>query len=202
MSNDPWAAAAAGTTTPAAASNGSADTQLASDFSGEESQLFGGDSKAPSLFNKTHQLGAVRTGIITRAPYDVHSTTFGENAKPKYWTQDFKVTTDPVGPNGVAHRPIKDTLVELQTDYRMDAAERTAIGRAEDFEDDGNRIFYAGGQALKALREAMKEAVKAGISIPNGNAMVGLRLTVKRSGQKPNPGGNPSWLYEAKIERA
>jgi hypothetical protein len=144
----------------------------------------------------------VRTGIITRAPYDVHSTTFGENAQPKYWTPDWKVTTDAVGPGGVANKPIKDTLVELQTDYRMDAAERTAIGRAEDYEDEGVRIFYAGGQALKALREAIKAAGKNGIRITSGEAMVGLRLTVKRSGQKPNPGGNPSWLYEAKIERA
>ncbi len=198
---DPWAAAAAGTTTaPATTQNG--ESQLAQDYSGEESQLFGGESKAPSLFNKTHQLGAVRTGIITRAPYDVHSTTFGENAQPKYWTPDWKVTTDAVGPGGVANKPIKDTLVELQTDYRMDAAERTAIGRAEDYEDEGARIFYAGGQALKALREAIKAAGKNGIRITSGEAMVGLRLTVKRSGQKPNPGGNPSWLYEAKIERA
>lgn len=214
---DPWAAASGGNagaataaaapqSTPAGNGNGAQPqsgqegTQLAADFSGQGSQLFGNDSLLPSLFNKTHFLGTVLTGIITEAPYDVHSMTFGENRRPKYWSAEGKPVTDAVDPvTRQANRPIKDTVIPVQTEYRFTAQELAAIGRDADYADDGARVFYAGGQALKATRDALKRAARNGVRITCEADLVGKRITVKRAGQKPNPGGNPSWIYEVEI---
>jgi len=198
--NDPWSSAAAqGAANTAPAGDGD---NLAESYAEEESQLFGGGPSYPSLLNKTHLLGSVRTGIILKAPYDVHARDFNTKL-PKYWQEgDDKPVTNAVNPTtGQKNTAVKDTVFELSTDYRMDAGERAAVGRDDSFEDDGTRVFHAGAYDLKATKEALKRDAGP-LGIRTGKDLVGKRITVTRKAQRPNPGGNPSWIIEVKFSKA
>jgi hypothetical protein len=190
--------------------NGRDQSQLADAYVPEpeqESQLFaGGVVSYPSLFNKTHALGTERTGIITRVT-DVHSRTYSTEGpgELKYWQEGEKgpVTRAVNHLTGKPNRPVLDTHFELDTEYRLSAAEAAAIGRRpEDVEqDEGKRVFAAGGFDIKAVKEAL--ARDAGpLGITKTADLIGKRITVKRAGQHPNPGGNPSWVLEVKFSRA
>jgi hypothetical protein len=191
---DPWATTQNTSTT--APQSGGESSNLAESFAGEGSQLFGGGGRPTSLFNQTHLLGSERTGIITTAPYDVHSTDYNTK-KPKYWGTDRKpvlVSTDPA--TGEKLRPVKDTVIELDTEYRQSQEEATALGKDFNPNDDGARAATISGQDLKTLR---KEIGRLGIR--SEAEMVGLRFTMKRAAQKPNPGGRPSWINEITLSR-
>lgn len=191
---DPWSTTQNTSTT--APQGGEGGSNLAESFAGEGSQLFGGGGRPTSLFNKTHQLGTERTGIITAAPYDVHSTDFNTK-KPKYWGADRKPVLEALDPNtGEKLRPVKDTVIELDTEYRQSQQEATALGKDFNPNDDGARAATISGQDLKTLR---KEIGRLGIR--SEAEMVGLRFTMKRAGQKPNPGANPSWVNEITLSR-
>lgn len=191
---------------------GASGTQVAQDtagnltqsFAGEQSQLFGGQILPPSLLNKTHQLGSERTGKIVEAPYDVHARDFNTK-EPKYFYRTpvlengkmrkvGPLATDPQ--TGQKNDPVKDTVIVLQTGYKFDQAEANAVGRDINLDDDGKRAFYASGDDLKQLRAEIRR-----LGLRNESEFVGLTFTVKRIGQKPNPGGNPSWITELKLSR-
>lgn len=198
---DPWAAAQV--TSPAG--DAGQTSQLGDSFSGggdSESQLFGGGNLYPSLFNKTHLLGTERFGVITKAPYDVHSLTFDKPRKRKYWDGNGGVTTEEINPvTRRPNEPIMDTMIELATEYRLDAAERAAIDRDASYEDDGSRTFVASAQGLKETKDAIARFNKANPARPirSPQDMVGLRIRVKRAGTKPNPKGNPSWILQIEL---
>lgn len=184
-----------------------ADTagNLHDSFAGETSQLFSdGVAMPPSLLNKTHPLNTERSGKISAPPFDVHSTTFGKGAErqKKYWADSplpdgEKITTSPTDHvTGKPLRPVKDTIVPLDTAYRFDQAECIAVSRDPALEDDGLRGFYASGADLKALRAEIGR-----LGLRNEQEMVGLTLTVKRVGQKPNRKGNPSWVNTVTLSR-
>lgn len=175
---------------------------LTESFAGKPSQLFGGPVLPPSLLNKTHLLGTSRTGIITTAPYDVQSRDF-KTKRPKFWANSplpdgKKVTTEPLDHvTGERLRPVMDTVIELATPYRFDAAECAAIERDPTMPDDGARAFYISGNDLKQIRA---EINRLG-GIRSEKDMIGLTLTVQRVGQKPNPGGQPSWINKVTLSR-
>jgi hypothetical protein len=197
-----FAAAAAKASQPATASY-AADISgnLTESFAGEQSQLFGGPVLPPSLMNKTHGLGTERTGKISVAPYDVQSRDF-KTKKPKFWSNSpmpdgKKVTTEPLDHvTGEKLRPVKDTVIVLETPYRFEQAECVAIERDPNMPDDGARAFYASGDDLKQLRAEIRR-----LGLHSEQEMIGLTLTVKRVGQKPNPGGNPSWVNKITLAR-
>jgi hypothetical protein len=197
---DVWAAASAqqATAPSSAATEAPAESNLDGAYAEEESQLFSsGGGAGPSILNKTHYVGTVRTGIITKAPYDVQSRDI--NGKPKFWQVGSPApVTDAVNPiTNKPNRPVMDTVLALQTEYRMDGNERAAINRDDSFEDEGQRSFSAGGRHLKTLRDAIGKA-----KITSGAQMVGKRFTVKRAGKVPNPNGNDSWVLEITISEA
>jgi hypothetical protein len=218
--NDPWAAAQAPQTQPAQghqppAANGGQGQEQASSLAGSyapaaagPSLLFSQGGVAPSLFNKTHFLGAERTGIITKAPYDRQDQDYSAKVL-KYWSTskvDGKATTtDPIdGPTGQPNRPVMSTHIEMSTDYRMTAQECAAVGRDVAFAgtDDGSRVFVVTGkQGFEAFRKAIGEAIAAGVSITKDEDLIGLRLMVKRVGQKENVKGNPSWVLDVQLAR-
>lgn len=203
---DPWATASA---TPQPASNG--ESQISGAYSqpeDQESQLFSGGAAAPSVLNKTHGVGTERTGIVTKAPYDRQDVDFNTKS-PKFFLKTpeardgkmRKVGATPVDPTtGKPNQPVKSTFLELDTEYVMNAAEATAVGRDTPYEGK-DRVFVAGGADLKTLRKAIEDAGRRGIHITKGADLVGLRLTVKRTGQTPNPGGNPSWVTEMRFDK-
>src|SRR5882757_2266709 len=133
-----------------------ADTSgnLTASFQGEKSQLFGGRVLPPSLLNKTHTLGTERTGLIVTAPYDVQSRDFATK-KPKFWANSplpdgSKISYEPLDYiTKEPLRPVLDTVIELATDYRFDAAECAAVKRDPTLPDDGSRAFYVSGDDLK-----------------------------------------------------
>lgn len=219
--NDPWAAAAAPQVQPTQSGQGhqpptgNGGQEQASSLAGSyaapaagPSLLFSQGGVAPSLFNKTHFLGAERTGIITKAPYDRQDQDFSAKVL-KYWSTskvDGKATTtDPIdGPTGTPNRPVMSTHIELSTDYRMSAQECAAIGRDVAFvgQDDGSRVFVVTGkQGFEAFRKAIGDAIASGVSITKDEDLVGLRLMVKRVSQTPNVKGNPSWVLDVKLAR-
>lgn len=180
-----------------------ADTSgnLTEAYTGEQSQLFGGPVLPPSLLNKSHQLGTERSGKISVAPYDVQSRDYNSK-KPKFWANSplpdgKKITTEPVDHiTGERLKPVKDTVIVLDTPYRFDAAECMAIERDPNMPDDGARAFYASGDDLKQLRAEIRR-----LGLHSEQEMIGLTLTVKRVSQKPNPGGNPSWVNKITLSR-
>lgn len=171
----------------------------------EKSQLFGGSVLPSSLMNKSHALGTERSGRITVAPRDTHSRDFNSK-QPKYWAntpvigangKPSKITSNPIDHvTGEKLRPVLDTVIELDTEYRFDAAESAAIGRDPNLPDDGSRAFYASGDDLKQLKAEIRR-----LGVTSEAEMVGLVLTVKRAGQKPNPGGYPSWINKITLSR-
>lgn len=174
---------------------------LAPSFVGEKSQLFGGRELPSSLMNKTHILGTKRFGRITVAPYDVQSRDFNTK-KPKFWANSplpdgKKISLEPLDHvTGEKLRKVLDTVVELATDYRFDAAECAAIDRDPTLPDDGSRAFYLSGDDLKQVKREIGR-----LGLHNEQEMIGLLFTVERVGQKPNPGGNPSWINRITMER-
>lgn len=184
-----------------------ADTSgnLTESFAGQSSQLFGGPVMPSSLMNKTHGLGTSRTGKIAEPPYDVQSRDFNSKL-PKFWANTpvmgangkmSKVTTNATDHvTGEKLRPVLDTVVVLETAYRFDAAECAAIGRDATLPDDGARAAYISGEDLKQLRAEIRR-----LGIRSEQDMVGLIFTMTRVGQKPNPGGNPSWINKIELSR-
>jgi hypothetical protein len=205
---DVWAQAEASTTP--AATNGGSESQVVPE-QGQESQLFKGRGPSyPSLFNKTHRVGTVRTGVITKVT-DVQSRVYSTDGPGdlKYWEDSTKgqkgskPVTDPVSKvTGRRNEPVMDTHFELDTEYRITAEECEAVGRKPEFveEDKGKRVFAAGGYDLGVVREALTEAAPK-LGLTKTKDLIGKRLTVKRTGQKPNPGGNPSWILEVKFSQ-
>lgn len=193
------AAQAAQVGAPALAADTSGN--LTNSFAGEQSQLFSGPVLPPSLLNKTHGLGTERTGKISAPPHDVQARDFNTK-QPKFFlatpTPDGKkVGPVPVDPTtGKPNNPVKDTVIELDTDYRFDAAECIAVGRDANMPDDGKRAHYVSGDELKQLRAEIRR-----LGIRSEQEMVGLTYTVKRVSQKPNPGGNPSWITKVTLSR-
>lgn len=172
----------------------------------QTSQLFGGSVLPSSLLNKTHALGTERHGRITVAPRDTHSRDFNTKL-PKYWAntpvvgangKPSKITTNPIDHvTGEKLRKVLDTVIELDTDYRFEAAECAAIGRDPNLPDDGSRAFYASGDDLKQLKAEIRRLG----GITKDADLVGLTLSVTRVGQKPNPGANPSWINKITLSR-
>lgn len=213
--NDPWAAAQVAQ--PAQSGQEQQNSQQGSSLAGSytapqasPSRLFAQPAAAPSLFNKTHYLGTERTGIITKAPFDQQQQDFNEK-KPKYWSTS-KVggkafTTDPIdAPTGQPNRPAMGTHIELSTDYRMTVQEIQAIGGNRDVSfantDDGKRVYVVSNKyEYDAFRKAIAAAIAAGIPITKDDDLVGLRLTIKRARQQPNPGGNASWDPDISLTR-
>jgi hypothetical protein len=198
--SDPWAAAqSAGTpasTTPVG------DSQLADSYD-SPSSLFapGGEGAGPSLFNKTHPVGTERTGIIAKAPYDRHSTNM--KGELKYWQQgEKKPVTNAFHPvTNQPNRPAMDTVIVLDTEYQMDAAEAAALGREEPFE--GGRRSVTVSTDMKLVKEAIADAIKRGMTIRGDADLEGKRLTVKRVSQRPNPhGGDPIKEHAYRIDNA
>jgi hypothetical protein len=199
--SDPWAAAQSATSPASSAPAG--DSQLADSYGQEESQLFnfGGEGAGPSLFNKTHPVGTERTGIIVKAPYDRHSTNM--KGEPKYWQQGEKrPVTAAVNPlTGQPNRPAMDTVIVLDTEYQMDAAEAVALNRETPFE--GGRRSVTISTDMKLVKAAIEDARVRNITINGGADLVGKRLTVKRVSQKPNPnGGDPIKEHSYRIDNA
>jgi len=209
--NDPWAAAmsptaTAQTTQPAPSDEGG--SLLAGGMAAEGSLLFRQGKSAPSLFNKTHFIGEVRTGIISDVPKDVQDRDF-DSKSPKYFSKSRvgvpipAITTDAIdGPTGQQNDKVMVVSIPLQTDYRMDARECGAVGRDPSFvaEDDGSRVETIGGRDLPAFQKAMQEAGANGIRITTYADLKGLRLTSKRAGQVP-AGNGKAWVREFKLER-
>ncbi len=194
--SDPWAAAQAAMNGGAQAPAG--ESQVVPEAE-QESQLFSGGAVAPVLANKTHRIGSERTGVITKAPYDKQKVDFNTK-KPLFWS-DSESKPKPIDKGGNPKRPVMDTFVELMTDYVMDATEASETGREAPYEG-GERVFVASGATLKTFRKAIEAANQNGVSIKRGADLVGKRLTYRRTGQKPNPGGSPSWIEEIVITNA
>lgn len=165
------------------------------------SRLFGAEGGAPSLFNKSHPVGTERTGIITKAPYDQQRTKMG-SGEPLFWQPGNKLGTDAVNPTtGQPNRPVHDTIVEVETDYAMDAQEAGLLNRDEPYEGGDRRVFV--GKEIKAFKDAIKDAVKRGVQLTSDEDMVGKRLTQKRVSTKPNPhGGDPIKVHTFRIDNA
>jgi ribosomal protein S16 len=199
--SDPWAAAQSASSPASTAPAG--ESQLADSYGQEESQLFsgGGEGAGPSLFNKTHPVGTERTGIIVKPPYDRHSTNM--KGELKYWQQGEKQpVTNAVNPaTGQPNRPVMDTVIVLDTEYQMDAAEAAALGREAPYE--GGQRSDTISKDMKLVMEAIADAVKRGVQITKGADMVGKRYTKKRVSQKPNPhGGDPIKEHSYRIDNA
>lgn len=155
-----------------------------------KSQLFnrGGESY-PSLFTKVHEAGAVRSGVITKAPYDRQSRFLDEDENGnhkagalKYWGEDGKPTAEANGPQG-PRNPVMDTIVPLQTNY---SGERGA-------DDTGVRAWFLGG---KPALDAMAAAIAAVGDINSEADMVGMTLTVERL-----PKIKRAWQYKVTLSR-
>lgn len=210
--NDPWATAQAAPATPAPVQEATQPSALAGSYgpAAAGSMLFNAGPGAPSLFNKTHPLGSERGGIIVSLT-DKQDVDFNSKA-PKFWSasktggpqRNSAVTTDAIDPvTGAKNDPVMTVHVELQTDYRITEAECIATGRDVAYvgQDAGTRIEVIGGYDVKAFAEAMGKARAAGISLAGPQDLIGLRLDKKRTGQKPNPGGNPSWINTYRLTK-
>lgn len=177
----------------AAQNDGPKTDQLTGNNAGYD-PLFGGE-KLPSLWNKTHGVGTERTGIILQPPKDIPSFMYkagGGRGAAKYWL-DGKPTDKSVHPTtGVALDRVYDTLFVLQTDYRLTPEE---LLKSEMDEDDGKRGWFAGGEDLKAIKAAIRSA-----GVKNREALVGMRLTGTRTGQKVK-GDFEVWQWSATLAK-
>ena len=156
--------------------------------------LFGGE-KLVSLFDKTIGIGVERTGIITKKPEERQSRFYVDGAvgKLKFWGPDGELTADTIGPDGKPLRPCMDTVIVLQTDYRLSTAELQERGLDS---DEGVRGVFLSGLSLAAVREAIKEA-----RLTNRDQLVGKRLTISRTGKIQKTKGR-AWTWAARIESA
>jgi hypothetical protein len=157
----------------------------------EYDSLFGGE-KLPSLFDKTHDVGTSRTGIIMKAPEERQSRFYkaGGQGALKFWGLDGKPTENPNGPTG-PNRPCMDTVFVLQTDYRLNEHQLADRGMEE---DTGARGVFASGELKKAIREAIKKA-----GAKKRSDLVGARLTLTRTG-KGIKGDFETWKWAATME--
>jgi hypothetical protein len=188
-----------------AASQGNAGQQQGESrqaaYGNKQSRLFGNEGGAPSLFNKHHPVGTERSGIIKKAPYDQQRTNM--KGELLFWVAGQKspqaVAVDPN--TGQKNRPVMDTVVEIKTEYTMDAAEAAALNRETPYEGTDRRVFV--GKELKAFKEGIAAAVENGVPLTCDEDMVGKRLIQKRIGQKPNPnGGDSIKIHTFTIENA
>jgi hypothetical protein len=180
------AAQSAAPTSPAPAGGSS----LMDDDGNGGSSLFGGESLS-SLFNKFVVTGEKRTGIIVEPPRDKQSYDIA--GKPKFWDNDArKVVNHDTG------RPLMDTLIILDTEYRFTPQEigDRNIDPLDVEEDKGRRGLFASGDMKAAIKKAIKAA-----RVRTEKEMVGMRLTIWRTG-KVKKGEFDSWTYEATLERA
>jgi hypothetical protein len=200
---DVWAAAQG---KPANTGQPAGESQIADSYEEQESQLFsGGEGAGPSIINKTHRVPSKRTGIIAKAPYDRHSTNVA--GKLKFW-QDGQNSPvlEPINPvTGQPNRKVMDTVLVLDTDYVMSAEEAKALGRETPYEG-GRRSFTAGGENLKLLRKAIEtynaNPANASRKITGGKSMMGLRFTIDRVAEKPNPnGGDTIKVHEIELSQ-
>lgn len=164
---------------------------MSDDIIEEYDSLFGGE-KLPSLFDKTHDVGTTRVGIITKAPEDRQSRFYkaGGQGALKYWGTDGKPTDAAVGLTG-PNKPCMDTVFVLATEYRLNAAQ---LEQREMDEDNGNRGVFASGAMKAAIRSAIKEA-----GAKKRTDLVGARLTLTRTG-KTIKGDFEAWKWDAKVE--
>jgi hypothetical protein len=200
--SDPWAAAQSAGSPASTTTAPTGESQLADSYDAPSS-LFapGGEGAGPSLFNKTHPVGTERTGIIARAPYDRHSTNM--KGELKYWQQGEKQpVTNAFHPvTNQPNRPCMDTVIVLDTEYVMNAAEAGALGREAPFE--GGRRSVTISTDMKLVKDAIADAVNRGVPIRGDADMVGKRLTVMRVNQRPNPhGGDPIKEHSYRIDNA
>lgn len=196
---DAWAAAQAQMNNGGQADAGQSQVMPEQPPAGATSQLFSGPAGSPSLFNKTHLLGAEREGVVTKEPYDRQKIDFNTK-QPLFWPRVDHPAAEKKKPVSIADggdpaRPVMDTFIELDTAYGdQTPAEAAATGRTEPYKG-GERTLVVGGADLKALKKALAEAAP-GVLKPG---LVGNTIKAKRVGQKPNPGGNPSWITEFSI---
>src|SRR6188508_948322 len=114
-------------------------SSLVDDDGNGGSSLFGGE-KLSSLFNKFVPGSEERTGIITKPPRDVQSRD--DEGKPKFWdAEEGKVTQVNTG------RPLYDTLIVVQTEYRYtpQEIEDRNIDPLDVEDDKGLRGIWASG---------------------------------------------------------
>jgi hypothetical protein len=164
---------------------------VSDDIIEEYDSLFGGE-KLPSLFDKTHDVGTTRAGIILKAPEDRQSRFYkaGGQGALKYWGADGKPTDQPMGLGG-PNKPCMDTVFVLATEYRLNEAQ---LEQREMDEDNGNRGVFASGAMKAAIRSAIKEA-----GAKKRTDLVGARLTLTRTG-KTIKGDFEAWKWAAKLE--
>ena len=171
-------------------SQGSSSSLTDEDGNGGSS-LFGGE-KLYSLFNKFVPGSEERTGIITKPPVDRQST--GVDGFPKFWDPDTKtVVTHDTG------RPLKDTVIVLQTEYRLtpQEIEDRNIDPVDVEDDNGIRGIFASGDLKDAIKKAIRQA-----RVRTEKEMVGMRLTVTRGKKVDIGNGKTKWTgATAKLER-
>ncbi len=196
---DAWAAAQAQQNNGGQAAETSSQVMPEQTAPGQQSQLFGGPAGSPSLFNKTHLLGSKRRGVVTKEPYDRQKIDFNTK-QPLFWPRIDHPAAEKRKPVSIAdggdpQQPVMDTFIEMDTEYGdQTPAEAAATGRSEPYEGS-ERTLVVGGADLKALKKALSEAAP-GVVKPG---LVGNTIEGRRVGQKPNPGGNPSWITEFTI---
>lgn len=156
-----------------------------------QSSLFGGE-KLPSLFHKFVMPGESRTGIIAKPPVDRHDRDI--NGDPKFWDPQAKKVT-----NVDTGRPMKATVIVLQTDYRytpQEIADRN-IDPLDVEDDKGIRGIFASGEMKAAIMKAVKVA-----RVRRESEMVGMRLTVTRGRKVKIEGNKDKWTdIVAVLER-
>lgn len=180
-------AAASAQATQSTAPEGSGMT----DSEDGQSSLFGGE-KLPSLFNRFVMPGESRTGIITKPPADRHDRDVAGD--PKFWDPVTKKVT-----NVDTGRPLKATVIVLQTEYRFTPQEIADRGiDPMDVEDDkGVRGIFASGEMKAAITKACRVA-----RVRRESEMVGMRLTVTRGKKVPIEGNKTKWTdITAVLER-
>lgn len=165
---------------------------MSDDIIEEYDSLFGGE-KLPSLFDKTHDVGTTRVGIILKAPEDRQSRFYkaGGAGALKFWGPDGKPTESATGPTNQPNKPCMDTVFVLATEYRLNEHQLADKGMDE---DNGQRGVFASGAMKTAIRAAIKDS-----GVKSRPALVGARLTLTRTG-KTIKGDFESWQWAAKIE--
>lgn len=206
---DPWQAAhnaqaQSNGTPPPSVPQTEAATGLAGAYADQPSGIFAGSGGAgPSLMNKTHPVGTSRTGIVAKPPYLRQSTN--QKGEPKFWQQGSnQPVTNAVDAAGQPNRKVMDTIVELDTEYQMDAQEAAMLNREAPFEG-GRRSITLAGDKLKAFIKAVQayNASHPTAPITGDPDMVGKRVTETRVATKPNPnGGDPIKIHEYQIADA
>ena len=172
----------------------SEDTGISNDDFTDEDEfdsLFGGQP-LPALFDKTHDVGTSRTGIITEPPKPKQSRFYAAGGKGdlKYWGDDNKPTSEARDRDGKPRKPVLDEVFVLQTEYRLTKAQ---LDKRDMDEDPGLRGVFAGGDQLRAIKTAIRKA-----RVKNRAALVGMRLTLTRTGQK-QVGDYEGWTWAAEL---